>query len=342
MNDQSIEILDENSSLETKLRFIKNSKIDIAVAFASKAEPLIDRMLGNGNTISLTVGTINNFTDPAFIRYCQKLSKFNPKKLNIYVDFRGDNSIHWKLYLIGADSVIIGSPNLTTVGISMRRDTAITVQNPALYQSYLTKIITLKRDYSADILHSQHKDFERKLQEYEIAYRKTFGQMLTSRLVNNNRKQESSIDFLEWEAREKSQILPLFIWDRDATEAEEKLFEDKIIPAINDGAENRSEFYIIGIYEGSPKIQNYHSGEIILTMKSSGHHIRFQLASFVAFSHGRWWLCGLKSHQSNGPFVLTSDLKKLIRQKRYAQEDNEKTYLDSKDLRELATALKLG
>jgi hypothetical protein len=151
----------------------------------------------------------------------------------------------------------------------------------------------------------------------------------------------ASIDFLEWIAQEKSQILPLFIWGREVTEEEQKLFEKQVIPIISESDENIGEFYIVGAYDGSPKKQDYHNGEIILTMKSSGAHIQFDLADVVTFAQGKWWLCGLMSHLFNDPFALTSDLKKIIRQKRNAWADAEKTYLDSKDLRELATALKL-
>lgn len=341
MSQQPTQILDEAASLETTLRSIKNSRVDIAVAFASKVEALIDTLLGNGNAVSLIVGTINNFTDPAFIRYCQKLSKTHPKKLNLFVDFRGDKSIHWKLYLAGSDTVIIGSPNLTATGISMKRDTAILIQDAVLHQSYLTRIINLKRDYNADILHSQHADFERKLKEYEIAHRKTFGQMFTSQPLNIGAKNKPAVDFLEWVAQEKSQILPLFIWGRSATDEEQKLFEKQVIPILSEGEENIGEFYIVGAYDGSPKKQDYNNGEIILTMKISGYHLQFDLADVVTYAQGKWWLCGLMSHPFYEPFTLTSELKKIIRQKRYAWADAEKTYLDSKDLRELAAALKI-
>jgi len=165
--------------------------------------------------------------------------------------------------------------------------------------------------------------------------------MLTAQALNTGSKHVISVDFPEWIAQEKSQILPLFIWDSSATEEEQKIFEKQVIPIISGSDENIGEFYIVGAYNGSPKKQDYHNGEIILTMKSSGYHIQFDLADVVTFAQGKWWLCGLMSHLFDEPFALTSDLKKIIRQKRYAWADIEKTYLDSKDLRELASALKV-
>jgi len=340
MTERPIQILDGTTSLEMTLRSIKNSKVNIAVAFASKVEALIDVLLENGNTISLLVGTINNFTDPAFIRYCQNLSKIKPAKISIFVDFRGDNSIHWKLYLTGINTVIIGSSNLTSIGVSMKRDTAVVIQDATLHQSYLTKMILLKRDYPNDILHSQHAQFEQRLNEYELIHRKTFGQMLASRTSISDLKPTASIDFLDWIAQEKSHIVPLFIWGREVTDEEQRIFEQKVIPLISKNSESIGEFYIVGAYEETREKQNYHNGEVILMMKSNGTHIKFDLIDIMTYAQGNWWLCGLKSHPVNKPFTLTSALKNIIRQKAHSWVSTGKTYLDSKDLRELAIAVR--
>jgi hypothetical protein len=343
MIQQPIQILDQTTSLEATLLSIKNSRVDIAVAFASKVEHLIDTLLKNGNTVSLIIGTINHFTDPAFILHCQKLSRIKSTKLNIFVDFRGDNSIHWKLYLIGPSTIIIGSSNLTSIGVSMKRDTAIIVQDAALHQSYLTRMIYLKRDHPNDILHSQHAQFEQRFKEYQLAHRKTFGQMLasnTSSISSAELKRIPVISFIDWIDQEKSHILPLFIWSREVSEEEKRIFEQKVVPLISENNENFSEFCVIGIYEESSKRQDYQNGEIVLMMRSSGSNIQFELIDMVIYYQEKWWLCGLNSHTFKEPFELTSSLKKIIRQKRNDWILAGKTYLNSKDLRELAVALK--
>jgi HKD family nuclease len=99
-----ITILTRTQNLRAILGEYRNTRIDIVVAFASKSEDLVDEMIKNNNKVSIIVGTINNFTDPSFIEYCQDLDK---KKLDIYVDFRNNESVHWKLYLISPTTVII-------------------------------------------------------------------------------------------------------------------------------------------------------------------------------------------------------------------------------------------
>src|SRR3546814_13962083 len=51
----------------------------------------------------------------------------------LWVDFRGQRSIHWKLYLIAPKTVIIGSANLTGMGLDLTRDTCVVVKNQSLY-----------------------------------------------------------------------------------------------------------------------------------------------------------------------------------------------------------------
>ena len=64
-----MEIIGINNNLDNFLRDVKNSRVDIAVAFASKTEKVIDALTANGNEVFFIVGTINCFSDPVFIRH---------------------------------------------------------------------------------------------------------------------------------------------------------------------------------------------------------------------------------------------------------------------------------
>lgn len=335
---QHIEILDQERPLDLVLGSIKNSKIDIAVAFASKAEGLIETLLKNGNSVSLLIGTINNFTDPVFLRYCQYMVKIKSARLNVFVDFRGNRSIHWKLYLFDIDKIIIGSANMTSTGISMVRDTAIILQDAQLRQEYLNRILKIKRDYQEEILHINHRNFEQKLTEYEISHRDTFSAMLQH--TSSAKSQEViSSNFLNWVQNEDSQIIPLFIWGRQVTEEEEKYFNQHVAPNVTQDQAHLIKLYIIGAYEGTSKRQEYRSGEIVLTLNSSGHHIGFHLIDFIMYANGMWWLCGVSKKSFKEPFLLTTELKKLIRQKRYEWIEKDKKFLNSKDLSDLALSI---
>ena len=74
-----MEIIGTENNLEKFLFSVTNSRIDIAVAFASKTISVIDTLLANWNNVFITVGTINCFSDPVFFKKCQEIAKENPK-----------------------------------------------------------------------------------------------------------------------------------------------------------------------------------------------------------------------------------------------------------------------
>ncbi|GIK36385.1 MAG: hypothetical protein BroJett011_02180 [Chloroflexota bacterium] len=336
----TVEIIGPENDLGTFLKSIKKSKVDIAVAFATKTENLITTILNNGNKLALTVGTINHFTDPVFIKHCSELAKHNPLDFEFSVDFRGDDSIHWKLYLVEPDAIVIGSPNLTMTGLSMKRDTAVCFRDEKLYQDYLSLLYKLRQHES--VIKSADYRFENFLTDYEKQHRKIIVRSLPDTQITPDYLSQGLPDFIDWLTQDKSQVLPIFIWMGEVPPEEVETFEKKIKPTmISDGDKTIIDsIYLMGVIEAEKNEQPYHNGEVLLIMKHSGAYIRFDKADVVIYGMGRWWLCGFANKKFDIPFTLTSELKSVIKNKCGSWLKANKTYLNSKDLRELSKLLK--
>ena len=326
-----IKIVDSRRDLEKYLSSVKNTRIDIAVAFASKTESLVEKMLKNGNRVNLILGTINYFSDPVFIRHCQSIAQKKRSRLNFAVDFRGHESIHWKVYLIAPDTVIIGSPNLTTTGITMERDTAVAISDKRLYKTYLSLFTKLERD--PQIVDCNERRFENLFSNYE-EQRRRFPLRVTGNR-SGKRRSVSAPSFANWLKQDTAQTLPIFIWDSNLTPQEKKVFKTKIAPQITSRLEDSVDVRIVGCYQGHKQEQDYNNGDAILMLKSNGKHVHFEVADFVVFGAGNWWLCGIKRKRFSRPFVITQKLAKAIAKNAAKWFEDDRPYLDSKDLRKL-------
>ena len=326
-----IKIVDSRRDLEKYLSSVKNTRIDIAVAFASKTESLVEKMLKNGNRVNLILGTINYFSDPVFIKHCQLIAQKKRSRLNFAVDFRGHESIHWKVYLIAPDTVIIGSPNLTTTGITMERDTAVAISDKRLYKTYLSLLAKLARDQQ--IVGCRENRFEHLFSDYEEQHHR-FPPRVTG-ITSSKRRSDSAPSFANWLKQDTAQTVPVFIWERDISPQEKKLFRTKIVPKVAPKLDSSDDVRIVGVYEGKKKEQVYHSGDVVLTLKNNGKYARFELADFVLYGAGNWWLCGIKRKRFLKPFTITNKFAKALSRNANNWYEEDKDHLDSEDLRKL-------
>jgi hypothetical protein len=327
------EILNSDKTIADYLQSVKNSSIDIVVAFASKTEWLIDNILTNGNRLNLIVGTINYFSDPIFLESCRKSALHNIRKFSVAVDFRGNESIHWKLFLITPDIVIIGSTNFTEMGMSMIRDTAVLIKDTHLYKEYKKEIKHLQNNNK--IVQATSKRFKPLLDKYSLIHRIQLGR----RIKNQNTDELKILDFQDWLKQDSNQILPIFIWDRTLTKKEKSIFIDEVKPKAMASTKNNSgnittgSLSLIGSYEDSKNNKLYQNGEVILILKGTGAYAHFRTADIVLHHRGNWWLCGLRKKEESDPFELSQKIKEVL--KVYAKKwlDDEKSFLDSRDLR---------
>lgn len=332
-----MEIIHGEDSLKHFLCSIKNSKITLVTAFAIKTQAIVDTLLRNGNQVVLVVGTINYFTDPVFLDHCRSLASQDASRLALWVDFRGQDSIHWKLYLVEPDTVVIGSPNLTTIGLSMKRDTAVQLQNTKLYQDYQSLLAELKRQER--VLASTHPRFVRELDVYREAHRWRIARVIVDTPPVS--------DFLEWFRQDETQVLPLFMWESGFSREDMEDFKTNVEPVIREehealGLSGTPKFAKVGWSAASGRKKPYEEGSLVLKMKCDGDQATFVPVDRVIFSNGRWWLIRNKNKRRPGPFTLTPELKAIIKRKAEEWYADGKTILDSNDLGELADALRAG
>jgi hypothetical protein len=329
-----MEIIQGEGSLGKFLQGIENKQVTIVTAFASKTEDTIDTLLANGNQVTLLVGTINHFTDPVFFEHCRGLADPKNSRLKLWVDFRGQESVHWKLYLVEPDTVVIGSPNLTRTGLSMLRDTVVRLENEALCQEYQFLVAGLQRQ--ADVLASTHRSFAGRLAEYQKMHR--------IQMPRPPANLPPGLGFLDWVSRDDVQGLPIFIWERGITREEYEEFDQEIKPALMDelqvpGSSRETRITVVGWCRAPKRGNPYQVPDVILTMKSNGDLARFVLVEHVRYAKGKWWLTRRKYARRPGPFTVTPELKAIIRDKAPTWYESGKTYLNSKDLRELEKRL---
>jgi phosphatidylserine/phosphatidylglycerophosphate/cardiolipin synthase-like enzyme len=321
-----MKIFETNNSLDSFLRLVKNKRVDITVAFASKTEAVIESLLDNGNEVHLTVGTINCFSDPVFFKTCQEIASNNPN-LNLTIDFRYDSSIHWKVYLISPNIVIIGSSNLTTIGLSMRRDTAVRIKNSKLYQQYMENISNLRADN--EVVAWDGERFEELLSAYEKQHHKTN--------PTRNPPIGKTLSFTAWFAREESQSLPLYLSDCDFTEEEMSEFEEIVSTLKPENTDtNSTGHYPIGICY---KKSSYVEGAWLLRASHTGASPAFHLIHTIKHHNKKWWLCGIKRRIQKPFSVSDTNLKQAIIKLAPTWYENGKTYLDSSDLQNLVNVM---
>ena len=298
-------ILDDQKTLRDALLGFSNKRISIVTAFAVSTENLIDELLNRGNNVELLVGTINAFTSPAFLRYFSDKKGIN---CNLFVDFRYEKSIHWKLYLIEPDIVIIGSSNLTNTGISLARDTCVQLENQELYDSYVNKIVSLKNDKK--VLHSSESTFDNELKEYEKTHRRVQRGLVNTSSAGGSLK--------KWLSLETNQLIPLFIWDRNHSKEEREqanidVSEFSVIDEEVTGAVGPVK---LRMFFTTPSDELcFEEGETVLCMSSAGSGINFYTFDRITHHNETAFMLSFKdpSKSYKRPFKISNVLRENLK-----------------------------
>ena len=284
-----MEILDHQDNLEGYLSELVDKRVTIVSAFASGTEPLLGALRENGNQLDIVVGTINSFTSPDFIDFCVNEAD---EGLSLSVDFRYQGSVNWKLYLIEPDVVIVGSANLTQVGLSLVRDTCVVIQDADLYQSYWDKVQALKAtDGVMACSHSQA--FEDALEEYRVNHR---------RMQAGLARTSEYLDSESWLGDDSNQSIPLFIWYSDHSEASENEAR-KYLKSSSDGVawDDVREFFTYECAEGALP---YEEGDVVLTARCNGSHIGFYTFDRILYRDGVYYIYAYRKKRYSMPFKL--------------------------------------
>lgn len=311
-----MKILDNSASLDNYLKSHKQKDIRIVTAFASGTEEILSSLLDNANNIELLVGTINAFTSPKFIEYC---AKHDSKNLKAFVDFGDQASIHWKLYLISPNIVVVGSCNFTKTGISLARDTCLVVENAVLYSDYAKRFQGLLD--SPNVIGVKAQGFESAFKTYCVMHDRTQAGMARSR-------QYSTLK--EWLSDETNQQLPLFIWEGKHTEetkaeASRLLQENSVegdVPALRD------------FYSAKKNELPFKQGDVVLCASNRGGYLGFYTFDRIIYSKGRHFIYSYRRSQYQHPFDLNG-LKEKLKQAIPGIYQREATHIDRDELQKI-------
>lgn len=314
-------ILNENKTLSQYLSEVKDQNIHIVSAFANGTEDIIKKLIDQNKHVELIIGTINAFSDINFIDFCVEQAK-NNKNFDFYVDFRYENSVHWKLYTVSPNLIIIGSANLTIKGLSLSRDTCISVKNQVLYNDYLKKIDELKK--IPEVINSKSSVFSDKLNEYKEAHKKT----ASCHIYN-----PPELSLKKWLSSEHCYDLPLFIWDSYLSEDQVDYITTEV-EQISPNQKFDPDKQCLWINKKYAK--NYPQGSIILAMDKDGNDISFFKCDVIISYSSRTnpFLVNL-SKKTKGPFKLEPKIKQSLKKKASEWYSNDKHQLSRKDLKEL-------
>ncbi|MCY1490107.1 hypothetical protein D9M68_238530 [compost metagenome] len=291
-----MEILDYEDSLETYLGELSGKKITMVSAFASGTEPLIDTLIENDNQLDIVVGTINSLTSPDFIEHC--VNEANPA-LALSVDFRYQASVNWKLYLIEPDIVIVGSANLTQVGVSLVRDTCVVIADATLYEAYLAKVQALKGTDGV-LACNNSQAFEDALESYREHHR---------RMQAGLTRTAHYLDSESWLEDDTNQSIPLFIWYSDHSQQSEDEAR-KYLKSSSDGVawDDVREFFTYECAEGALP---YEEGDVVLTARCNGSHIGFYTFDRILYRDGTYYIYAYRKKRYTQPFKLEGDRELL-------------------------------
>jgi hypothetical protein len=310
-------------NLASYLKNIKKRKVSIVTAFASGTEELLNSIIKNDNKIDLIIGTINSFSSPKFIDHCLNIEN---KNFSAFVDFRYENSTHWKLYLVEPNIVILGSANFTNVGVRLSRDTCVVIEDIELHRAYTQEISKLKKSDSVLGL-GDSKEFNVQLDKYRLRHR---------RMQRGLGRSSQCENISKWLENESNQTIPLFIWkdshSKETIKEAHELIEDK---KSSISISDIREFFT---YESLENELPYEQGDIVLCTNSTGSYIDFYSFDRIIHRNDMNYMYSYKSKgkQYMRPFKISKETKVAIKESVPMWYDKGLTELTRNELYDLA------
>lgn len=314
-----MKILTHENDLGGFLQGIQNKVIYVVSAFASGTENVVDTLLNQGNKLELLIGTINSFSSPNFFDYCKEIDNDG---FSMSVDFRYQNSIHWKLYLVEPETVIIGSANFTSKGLSLKRDTCVAIKDKSLLKKYLKEIDKIKS--SGDVVGRDNERFQGCLKTYKENHR---------RMQAGRVRAVHSETVIEWLADEENQLIQVFIWDSNHTKSTIRKAH-KILSTEEDEKPEviLRDFFTIEDEEGGIP---YKQGDLVLCMNKNGSYPGFYSFDRIINHDGTNYIYSYNQNKCAGPFCLDSKLKKAIKGRVKYWHKGEITEIDRDEIEKL-------
>jgi len=134
--------------------------------------------------------------------------------VDLWVDFRRQNCVHWKLYLLAPSDVIIGSPNFTGRGLATNRDIAGVVHDAEFYSGLDERIGDLLK--TPRVTKFGTTAFDREMAQYTVDFD-----------ISQQRRRASGVSGApgsveDWLSDEGNQELKLYVWTQDHPEVRKR------------------------------------------------------------------------------------------------------------------------
>lgn len=204
-----MKILDASATLSSEIANVRDRRVRIVTAYATDVLETLQSLVNRNCRIQLIVGTIDCFNHPEHLAQIGKLAG-----VELWVDFRRQNSVHWKLYLLEPFDVIIGSPNFTGRGLATDRDIAGVVQDAEFYSGLDERIDALLRIPGVTKFGSAA--FVREMVQYTV----DFENAQQRRRASGVSGAAGSVEV--WLSDEGNQELKLYVWEETHTEVSKR------------------------------------------------------------------------------------------------------------------------
>lgn len=314
-----MKILNNEENLVSFLKSVREQEITVVSAFASGTESVVDLLLEHGNKLELLVGTINAFSSPDFFDHCKNVDN---DSFSLLVDFGYQNSIHWKLYLIKPETVIIGSANFTSTGLSLARDTCVLIESRDLLESYIEDLDEIKS--SSNVVSRAEAHFDVELQKYRVNHR---------RIQAGRTRSVQATDGNEWLSAEENQLIPIFIWDSRHT----KTTIDEAHELLSNEIDEKPSAILRDFftYECPEADLPYRQGDLVLCMNNKGSYSDFYSFDRVIHEKGLNYIYSYKRKRYERPFPLNDEIERQIRNRVEDWYEREITELGRSEIQDL-------
>lgn len=287
----------KKKDLSQQLLSYKNKEIVIVSAFVSGIKDHLIKLIKANKFVRLYTGVLMGFNNPKELLELSEIAKDSKykKKFCFGVNFDESTSLHWKVYLISPDEVLIGSSNYTNVGIHQDRDIVLGIHDEEVFgKLYSHTLKTEEYTKATDTL------FEQKLREYELNYEKKH---------------------LKDSKNEINKRFPLFVWDKEIDNKEKKEILNKLnvqgqtLSKSIDGSSGEIKNKDIRDYFSYDKgAHDFREGDWVIATKSNGAYLDFYQFDRIFSDKETTYAISLKKKRYNRPVVLDENMKRKIRE----------------------------
>ncbi|HCL5343608.1 TPA: phospholipase D family protein [Salmonella enterica] len=322
------QIMDSDNDLSAYLLKKHDSEITIVTAFASATQGIVDKLLSQGNKLKIIVGTINAFTDPAFIKHCAQKKR---KNIRLSVDFRGQESIHWKLYLINPDTVIIGSANFTQTGLNLARDTCVIINDAKLFNDYQQRINKILA--TPNVINAEDPGFSQRLAVYADQHKKSQQRLIA-------KASDKLFGLAKWLQDDYHHHIKIFVWNNTHPAATKKIANDLLVS--EEEVDTRLDLVKAGIacirdfytYKCDREELPWEEGDIVLCFRRNGTKFKFEKFERIIHHKGINYMYSFKRDDKDypKPFRIPDNVKKQIALRADDWYEEDKTILTRQEL----------